>query len=76
MAKKIPVHSFYIGSGPAAYFKDVSTRTGGECSEYKYSQPDAAKKLTDFIVLNVLNKIGGDQRGKEFVTAYKMRYGV
>jgi hypothetical protein len=49
-AKKIQLHSFYIGSGPGAYFKNVSKLTEGACSEYKYSQSDAAETLTAFIV--------------------------
>jgi hypothetical protein len=50
VAKKVPVHNFYITKYPELYFQNISKMTGGECKEYKYNEPNAAKLLTDFIV--------------------------
>jgi hypothetical protein len=46
--------------------------TGGECKEYLYNDANAATFLTDFIVENIVNKIGR----QELVNAYRMRFGV
>jgi len=73
-AKNIPVHSFYIGSAPAKYFQEVSKRTKGRSSEWKFNDPSAANKLTSFVVENILKGIGGEKGGDELVTAYRMRF--
>ncbi len=71
--RKIPVHSFYIGqpSYPGAYFEAVSRRTGGRCENYNYQASNAAELLTNFIVEQVLMRIGGDKMGQKLVQTFK-----
>lgn len=73
VVRRIPVHSFYISKGTnnvKSYFKQISTQTQGQCSEYPCEDVNAADLLTNFIVENVLNKIGG----ADLVKAYRIRF--
>jgi hypothetical protein len=72
--RRIPIHSFYIEDLARTYFNDVSRRTLGESKEYMYQEADAPKLLTDFIVENILNKIGGEAMGIELIGAYRLRF--
>lgn len=84
--RKIPIHSFYISDGSGSgsgsenaktYFTKRSMETKGEASEYDLRGTNEAEKLTNFIVENILNRIGGERLGRELVQAYHqlLRFG-
>jgi hypothetical protein len=46
------VHSFYLNNGSG--FTDISNRTGGISSKFEINSLQVAKKLSQFVVENIL----------------------
>lgn len=74
IAKKIPVHSFYVHGGQD--FIDISRKTSGVSTKFNVNAANSTDLLTHFIVERVLFILGEKSGGKgaDLIESYKKKY--
>lgn len=72
--KKIPVHAFYVDDSAKENFSNIAKMTGGECNELDINSSKGSSDLIKLINIQLLYNIGGPDKGKTLVNAYKTKY--
>lgn len=72
--KNIVVHAFYVGGKSAKdAFEEISSKTGGECSQLDIKSSDGAEQLTAAVTISLLRDAGG-VFASELIDEYNARY--
>ena len=72
--KNIPVHAFYVAENAKQSFQEIAKLTNGKSEKLDIESKDGSEILTNLVNIEVLQSIGGAQRGKDLVNAYKTKF--
>ena len=74
IARKIPVHAFFVAKGAEQSFRDIAQQTGGRCEPLDINSLAGSEMLTNLVTEEILRNVGGTSRGNELVEAYRNRF--
>ena len=74
-SNNIPIHAFFVDKGAEVAFRMIATATEGRCEFLDINAEKGSEILAAFIAKQILQSVGGAERGHKLANEYEREFG-